>query len=170
MHTNHLACVSLRVASGRQVNTASLALFPSLLPPGLLVPNVYACMYIRGGRRHESGEEVGGGGGEGRLLCVCVMEQLGGSGSTLPQQKFLIRCSQIASEALLGEELPIEYPPICIFFSSLPVCCSSPSFPFLILITLLLCCLFISLLLHPLFLSLLPSLFSSFHSLPPIIS
>ena len=127
------------LATRPQVNTVSLTLFPPLLPPGLLVPNVYACMYIRGGRRHESGEEVGGG---GRLLCVCVMEQLGGSGSTLPQQKFLIRCSQIASEALLGEELPIEYPPIFIFFSSLPVCCSSSSFPFLILITLLLCCCF----------------------------
>ena len=55
-----LSLCILRVAGGRQVNTASLALFSALLPPGLLVPNVCACN-IRAGRRHESGEEREGG-------------------------------------------------------------------------------------------------------------
>ena len=57
----------------------------------------------------------------GGTIAVCVStEQLGGSGSSM----FLIRCSEIASEALLGKELPIEYhpPPICILFSFLLVC------------------------------------------------
>ena len=120
-----LSLCKFKVAGDRQVTLYTLTLFPALLPPGLLVPNVCACN-IRGGRRHESG----GGGG---TIAVCVStEQLGGSAWELPQQMFLIRCSEIAYEALLGKELPIEYhpPPICILFSSL-----------LVIITLL-CCLF----------------------------
>ena len=57
-----LSLCKFKVAGGRQVTIQALTLFPPLLPPGLLVPNVCACN-IRGGRRHESG-------GGGRLVCV----------------------------------------------------------------------------------------------------
>ena len=39
---------------------------------------------------------------KGGTIAVCVTEQLGGSGSMLPQQKFLIRCSEIVSDHTFG--------------------------------------------------------------------
>ena len=163
MHTNHLACVSLRVASGRQVNSVSLALFPSLLPPGLLVTNVYACMYIKGGRRHESGEEVGGG-----TIAVCVCNgTTRGIWEHTPTAKVF---NQMLSDCFWGTfgwriTNRISSHMHLLFFSSclllipiLPLPHSHYPPPMLLL------------LLHSLFLSLLPPLISSFHSLPPIIS
>ena len=40
-------------------------------------------------------------------MCVST-QQLEGSGGMLPQEVFEIRCSEITSEALLGQKLPLE--------------------------------------------------------------
>ena len=43
------------------------------------------------------------------MIAVCVStQQLGGTGGCSPRNFFEIRCSEVTSEALLGQKLPLE--------------------------------------------------------------
>ena len=43
------------------------------------------------------------------MIAVCVStQQLGGTGGCSPRNIFEIRCSEVTSEALLGQKLPLE--------------------------------------------------------------
>ena len=47
--------------------------------------------------------------GGGQMIAVCVStQQLGGTGGCSPRNFFEIRCSEVTSEALLGQKLPLE--------------------------------------------------------------